>query len=210
VDIVNEAVAMAEEIFAPYADLIDGIGVGNHETAAEKNHHFDAVNLLLKDLQNYRSPGLPPIQQLGYTSYIEYAIHTQKGQPKDRYVIWYTHGAGKDSTAAGSLSRLFKSAQAFAADLYWSGHSHARANASELMYHAGKNGRGLTSKDVRVVITGSYLTAYGDQSQESMRKEGRKSNYASEMALRPHGPGGARILLHFAEVGFPTKVQVVQ
>lgn len=210
VDLINEVVEMAEEVFGPYADLIDGVGIGNHETAAERNHHVDAVKLLLKALQLRRSPGLPAIQQLGYTAYIEYGIFTQKGVKKDRYVVWYTHGSGTDKTAAGALSRLSKQTQAFAADLYWSGHSHARGQASELMYHAGKNGGGLISKDVRVVVTGSYLTAYGDQSQDDMKQNGRKSNYASEMALRPHGPGGARILLHFGEVGFPQKVQVIQ
>lgn len=209
-NIQNALVDWLEEDLAPYANHIDGIGIGNHEAAALRKTYFDVVEELLKRLNARRSQSLPPIAQLGYTAYIQYRlVKTPKGAPVGRYTIWYHHGTGKSSKTHGALGRLIEQTAAFAADLYWSGHSHSRSSACEVMHHCGRNGK-LTSRDVRCVVTGSYMLPYAHQSQESMAKRGRKSNYVSEGGFRPHGLGGARVVLHWEEPGFPTRVEVTQ
>lgn len=207
-DIQNAAVEHAEDLLSPYADLIDGVGVGNHETAAEKATSYDAVRDLVKALNHKRATSLPRINQLGYTAYVDYRIRSSL-RIVGRYVIWYHHGSGKGGTVAGALNKLVGATASFAADLYWSGHYHARAHCTEVMLHCGRSGR-VTSKDVKCVLTGSYMTAYGTQSQGSMERKGRKSNYGSEAALRPHGTGGTRVLLHFDTPGYPSRVEVIQ
>lgn len=209
-DIQNALTDWLEEDLSPYADNIDGIGIGNHEAAALRKTYYDLVTEIVSRLNKRRRPTLPPIAQLGYTSYIQYRlVKTPKGAPVARYNIWYHHGSGKSGKTAPALGRLIEQTAAFAADLYWSGHSHSRSSACELMHHCGRNGR-PTTRDVRCVVTGSYMMPYAHQSQESMARRGRRSNYVSESGFRPHGLGGARVMLYWVEPGFPTRVEVIQ
>jgi hypothetical protein len=209
-DPVNAAVEWAAELLGPYADLIDMVGLGNHETAAQKKGGVDAVRLLVKELNAVRKPDLRPVAQPGYTAYLDYRLQSSpESRPCARYVVFYTHGAGKIGSAVASLKKLQCLTSAFAADLYWSGHSHARAHCTEVMIHAGRTGRPV-AKDVKIVVTGSYMVAYGAQSPASLSRNGPKGNYASEAALAPHGLGGARVVLRFDKAGFPSRVEVIQ
>lgn len=210
-DIQNELVEWGVEILYPYVDYLDGIGVGNHEAAAEAATNYDTVKELVRRLNEMRDPRLRPIGYLGYTGYIEYTFKAGYGVSEKkvgRYVIWYHHGAGRVSTGIASLQKLVKATTSFAADLWWSGHSHARGSVVEAMLHT-KKGKVVT-RDVRCVVTGGYMASYGSQSQESIRTRGRQANYPSDQGMAPHGLGGARVLLHFNRPGFPSKVEVVQ
>jgi hypothetical protein len=213
-DIVNAAVDWAVELLKPYEGLIDAIGVGNHESSTEQHHSLDAVRLLVDRLNAPlagMTPRAVPIAQLGYTGYLDYQIRAapEARLSSGRYVVWYTHGAGRISSAPKALEKLLGSTRTFAADLYWTGHSHARAHCTEVMIHCDSRGR-VVGRDVKCIVTGGYMHAYGGQSQASIKAEGRKSNYAAEGALMPHGLGGARVVLHWEEPGFPSRIEVVQ
>jgi hypothetical protein len=209
-DVVNAAVEWATELLTPYASIIDGIGVGNHEAAAVKAQSVDAVRLLVERLNYVRDRGLRPIAELGYTSYVDYRVLVDtKRRAVGRYVIWYTHGAGKVRTTASALNGLVAKSAVFAADLYWTGHSHARAHCTEVMIHCGRRGV-VETRDVKCVVTGSYMVPYGNQTQDDMARHGRQSNYVSEGALAPHGLGGARVVLRWTAPGFPSDVKVIQ
>lgn len=201
-DVLNAAVEWAVEILSPYATLIDVIGVGNHETAIEKLASFDPVAAIIQQLQQVVGRG-SQIHHAGYQSYIKYKL--PKGQ---QYVIWYHHGSGKSGKTHLEIKKLMDQAQVFEADLYWSGHSHCKANIVESRVICGESG--LLTRDVRCLITGGYLMTYGDQDQQEIKSRGRRSNYAADQALRPHGLGGARVLLHFDKPGYPSKIEVVQ
>ena len=210
-DLVNAAVEMGTELLAPYADLIDVVGQGNHETAAIHNGSVDAVRLLVQNLNTVRDKALKPIAQPGYTAFIEYRLFAVEGaaRPAGRYVVWFTHGAGKTNKAALALKGLVDKTHVFEADLYWSGHSHARVNCTESKIKCGRNGRPV-GRDVKCVITGAYTLAYAAQSQASTDRRGPKSNYASEAAMAPHGLGGARVVLRWDRPGYPDRVEVIQ
>jgi DNA repair exonuclease SbcCD nuclease subunit len=203
-DVVNEAVEMAFEILEPYADFIDMIGIGNHEEAALHRHHYDAVGELVRRLNEKTYTKL--INQAGYTAFVEYEVKGS-GRKYPPFVIWYHHGSAKTSSAVRSIRTLNEKAVGFEADLYWSGHSHARACSHEQRLQVVR-GR-LQYRQVRHVVTGSYMVTYADQSQENMVKAGRKSNYAAEAGYLPHGLGGAQVRLTWDRPGFPT-VEVIQ
>lgn len=208
-DMVNAAVELAEEVFGPYADLIDAIGTGNHEASAEHNNSVDVIRMLVQALNRRRDPTMRPIAQLGYTAFIEYQIRpSAEGKNQGRYIVWYHHGSGKANSAPAALNALIKKTNVFAADLYWSGHSHCRAHSTEVMIHV--YGGRPTMRDVKCVVTGSYMVPYAHQSQGSMARQGRKGNYASEGGYSPGGLGGARVVLHWDRPGFPSRVEVVQ
>jgi hypothetical protein len=203
-DIVGGTLDLAEELLAPYADLIDAIGVGNHETAALQAHSFDFVGELCRRLESHG--GRP--QQAGYTAYLHYPVLGRGGKAPG-YTIWYTHGAGRAKTAAEALKYLLGRTPSWQADLYWCGHFHSRATCAEVGMMLGPDGR-VAKRDVRCVVSGSYQDAYGPQSQASMARKGRKSNFASEGALLPHGLGCTRVVLHWGQKGAIEKVEVSQ
>lgn len=197
-DIINEVLDWAEELLGPVAELVDCIGCGNHETASEKVSGFDPIAELCRRL----SSSGHRVYHSAYQAIINYRL------PKaQRYLVWYHHGSGNVSKQYLALKKLTDQVQAFDADLYWSGHSHHKVNCVESRVILNKEGS-LETRDVRCVVTGSYLHTYADQSPLSVT--GRKSNYAADQALRPHGLGGACVCLEFDRPGYPSRVCVAE
>lgn len=207
-DLVNAAVERVFGWLEPYADLIDAVGLGNHETAAIQHASVDAVRLLVDRLNAARTDLTPEVIQMGYTALLNYRLLNDAGRQVGRYVVYYHHGSGKIASAYGSLKGLLTKAASFQADLYWSGHSHARAACAEVAYRL-ERGR-LVARDVRCVVTGSYMNPYGEQSAGSSSRRGPKGNYASEAGFSPHGMGGARVVLRWDRPGRPDRVEVIQ
>jgi hypothetical protein len=212
-DVLNAAQEWAEELLMPYAGIIDGIGVGNHETAVEKHSSYDLCRPLVAALNRRREDmgRRTPVQYLGYTSFIQYPIKGRASAVRNvaRYTIWFTHGAGRGGGAGAALSKLGQASTYAAADVYWSGHFHQKAVASKEMRHCDKQRRVIV-KQAHCVLTGAYLMSYGTQTQASYAREGRRSNYAADAGMVPGGAGGVRLVLHFDEPGFPSKVEAVQ
>jgi hypothetical protein len=222
-DILNEAVDWACELLEPYADNIDLIGVGNHETFMERRHYFDGVKAVIDRLNTKRRSGLVSIAQAGYTAFVIYSFEdtvvvagdkfestsfTTSSVKGSEYRIWFHHGSGRGVSTVKSLSTLLAKAAPFVADLYWCGHSHARVNASEIRLEPTR--RGVKVVEIKYVITGSYLMSYGNQTQEDMRMRGRISPYTSEGGYPPHGIGGATVFLGHLNQGRPDYVRVLQ
>ena len=99
---LNLAVLQCAELFAPYADLIDMIGLGNHEATIIKYHSTDMVALLIKELQSMSKESKLPcrIEHGGIDGYLQYKVNFGKDKGKikaDRnqwLYILYAHGAG--------------------------------------------------------------------------------------------------------------------
>lgn len=196
-DIVNAAVNFAFGLLAPYAHLIDFIGVGNHETALEKFHSVDVMRLILDRLNpvaNSRARG-HFIRHGHITGSIRYEIKcTDKNQRF--YRIRYHHGAGGGSPVTHGkidFNRLATWSDGF--DLLWLGHKHNRWNGETRAIRQSADGTRHEKLPVRHVMTGAYFETYSDQSQESMAAQGRLSNYAADISLAPQGKGGALVTL---------------
>lgn len=210
-DLQNAQLEAAVSFFAPYADLIDGIGVGNHEAAAEKAHSVDLVRLLLAELGRHRDPNRPPIQYLGYTAYVSYPLVTPGGRKKGYFTIWYHHGSKGAATAHGAMGALLRKSKPFQADLYWSGHHHVRAHQAGIVHRYDPAAGRVGACEIRHVLTGSYVTVHGTQDQEDYRRRGRKSNYAADEGFGGGGVGGARVLLSWhTKSGPPSRVRILQ
>ncbi len=207
-DVVNAEVDWVVEILGPYANLIDMVGVGNHETAVEKNHHLDVTRLIVEGLTR-RLPrrSRHVIHYGGYTGYVAYAFD---GAVKSRqYRIFYHHGSGGGVTLSKVFTQL-KSKGWSGADLIWEGHRHLSLNAREQVLELPDAGHDIRSRDIRYVATGGYFHTYEGQPQGSIRSHGRRSNYAADSGLFPTGVGGASVLLSFGTAGRDLLVQVLQ
>ena len=201
-DVLNSAVDWAVEIFKPYAALIDVIGIGNHESALEKHHSFDPTKVLVRQLQKLAKPSGHTVHYGGFTGYVHYRI---SGIP---WVLYYHHGSGGASLSNRGISDFDRKNQFVSADCIWMGHKHHRWTAHVRRIECPDHGEGPLVKDVRYIMTGAYLHTYTGQSQRSLRKNGRRTNYAADAGYPTQGQGGARVVLRRGKCGLEAKVEM--
>ena len=219
-NVVTAAVQWGAEILAPYADMIDMIGVGNHETAVERFHSVDPIELLLYELEK----ALPAnakhvIHHGGYCGFVDYRFRYRGAGGKNksddstggkRWVIYYHHGGGASAPVTKGMIDFSRKDVFIDADLLWLGHKHNRWNAHVCKISCPLVGDDVLVRDVRHIMTGAYQKTYVGQSQKSIRKDGRRSNYAADAGLAPQGMGGARVEIHFRVPAKPFEVTVTQ
>ena len=103
-------------------------------------------------------------------------------------VIWAHHGHGSSVSAGGALGKLQRQiVPFFDADVYLMGHYH-RLEAATLprisLYTHGRGGRPkMRNRDVKVIVTGSYLEGW----KENSRYAGRAGGAYPEKQMMGHG-----------------------
>lgn len=213
-DILNATIEMAEKILAPYADLLDMVGVGNHDTAVEKFHSLDIVAVLIDKLNKHKKDKSHIIHYGGYTGFIDYRIRSADRKPQRnaamsawRYVIYYHHGSGGSAPVTKGMINFARLDSFIDADMIWRGHNHNRWAGHTIRMRCPQSGHNPTLDNVRHVNTGSYFPTYSGQSQESIKAIGRRASYASDAGFAPQGNGGARVVI---TTGEKLQVQVIQ
>lgn len=205
-DVIDEAVNMAYKMLLPYVDLIDMIGIGNHETSVEKYHSTDVVMRLLEKLQDKAKH---QIYYGGYLGYLDYRIVTTRGKtPRgSQYKIFYFHGGGGSAPITKGMID-FSRLQMWVSDAHvvWIGHKHNRLTSHVQSIRCPDDGDQFVMKDVLHIMTGAYFETYGGQSQDSIKNTGRRSNYAADYGMAPQGKGGFRIDLHMNSKDFRQQV----
>ncbi len=106
----QEQYDFAVELFSPYADLIDGVTVGNHDWRTEDETDIDLMKMFCDRL------GILP-NYLKYRGVVGYSIN------KNFYSIEMYHGTGGGSTVA-SVERNMKKMKRTNADVFYVGHWH--------------------------------------------------------------------------------------
>lgn len=218
-DQVSAAIEWAVEILSPYADYIDMIGVGNHETAVEKHHDVDPVRLLVYELQKKVKDHT--IHYGGYCGFMDYRFRgvTKDGKRKapnghsnqsKRFVFFYHHGAGGSAPVTRGMIAFARLDWIEGADVIWTGHRHTKWNAEIEKVRCPLLGDTPIRRQVREIQTGAYFITYDGQSQSHFRENGRVSNYAADQACKPHGKGGARVVLTFKQPNEPIEITVTQ
>jgi hypothetical protein len=211
-DIVNACLDMAENLLGPYANQIDMIGQGNHDLGCSKHHNVDVIKLLIERLEKHHKPS-HKIHYGNITGFIDYRLRyvTPNGQEGNghgkRFVIYYHHGTGGGSPLNKGTIDLHKKAWV-EADLIWLGHKHTKVSTEVRTMKCPQSGVEPLIKDVRQIITGAYMDLYSGQTQESIKEQGPKLNYAAESGWEPMGKGGARIVLSFGKCDQPYKIKV--
>jgi len=150
-DLLDVAVKRAIEIYGPYADLIDMVGMGNHEGSALKHH---SVNLSKRFVDEINRLG-GKTWFGGYGGWITYSFYHER-----RYGVFrlrYHHGAGGASPVTrGTIDFTRMSGWIEGADLVWMGHKHFQK--VERVCKEGLSTSGVpTSRIETWVMTGGYL-----------------------------------------------------
>lgn len=190
---IDAAQDWAAELLQPAVDagLLDYIGHGNHETAANKR---SGGNLLEGLKLRWGTTG-KKVQVGGYCGFVNYRLNV-KGNPAARYTIFAHHGS-KNGQGGTQLKRLAGIADA---DLVWLGHFHQRTTGGAYTIGLDDAGR-LQVRERRQVMTGGYTFAWG-QSPDGKPLD----RYASVSALPPGLLGGVRVALNWAD-GLSVEVQ---
>ena len=126
---INELMNEAEAFFAPYADVIDFLSYGNHETAAIKFNNFDPVQDLHARLMRHRSEEVAqyrPILRGRYKGFLVLRfIGPGKGTGNvQSLTIRYDHGHGGNPEVSKGTISLERMYAEYVADLYCFGHIH--------------------------------------------------------------------------------------
>lgn len=211
-DLVNAAVDLAVVLLAPVAGQIDMIGMGNHEAQVLHRHDTDPLLMLVERLRRHvpaRSPHV--IHYGGYGGFLDYRFRVGKRAARpQRFVLFYHHGWGGAAPVTKGMIDFNRKSTWADADAMWMGHKHNRWNGHVQRIGCPDSGDEPDVRDVRHIMTGAYFQTYRGQSQESVRRHGRRSNYAADAGMAPQGMGGARVTLEFAAADAPYQVKVTQ
>ena len=185
---IDAAIEIAYEFIKPYAHKIKFIGIGNHEAHVYKRHHVDVLSILL-----YRLNQLPnvKIENGGWCGY--WNIRLIRDTKRSNYLIYRHHGAGGAAPMTKGMID-FQRMMIWQGDVdaIWIGHKHNRISdpgATKVVYDNRTNTH--KTKKVTCVMTGSYLSTYG---------EGEAApSYAMGWNLSPQMSGGAILELKMTE-----------
>jgi hypothetical protein len=194
---------MALGILKPYADVIDVVGVGNHETASEKYHNVDPTQILVHQLQQLGSP----CAYGGYEGWyrVQFRGHDRK------YWSW----SRRDHHGMGGAAPVTKGMIDFArfglwvegADCLWVGHKHNRFLDWGRREFCTAQGT-IRHRDVLHVMTGSYYPGRSGQTSEDAMLNGRKGGWAHDSGFSPQAMGGHMVELRPLARNFRSEISV--
>jgi UDP-2,3-diacylglucosamine pyrophosphatase LpxH len=192
-NLINEAIRWAAEILGPYADLIDVIGVGNHDDHAAKHHAADPVSALIWVLNERHKTD---IQHGGYCGWLNYRF-VLRGAERKSYKVQYHHGSGGAAPVTKGMATFHRaSAWIQNADCVWRGHTHHRNVDKSVVQELTDHGR-IKHREILNVRTGAYMFTYSGQSSADALLRGRRSNYAEDWDSAPLPTGGVLVTLRF-------------
>ena len=181
--ILNATLNMGCDMLRPYADLIDMIGVGNHEVSTSKHHSVDIVSLLIERLS---TPG-HKIAHGGYTGAIVQPFRRKAGGGTN-FSIWYHHGYGGSAPVSKGLITFHRaSTYVSGCDVLWLGHAHNRLCDHAVELRIPPQGGRWKWHDVRHIMTGAY-TGNGQAQIDDIGNY--RPNWAREKGFAPQGRGG--------------------
>lgn len=181
---LEAAVDMAARFLAPYAHLIEFIGIGNHEGHVSKHHHMSLVPQLIAVLRERTGHS---IQYGGWCGYWNIAL--ELSGRKSGFTIYRHHGAGGAAPATKGIID-FERMMAWQGDVdgLWIGHKHNRFAVINRKMTYDPRTQKSRERNVHCVMTGSYLDTYG-------LEENTKPSYAVGWNVSPQSKGGAIIEL---------------
>ena len=118
---LDALVDSAVEWFRPWADLIDFVGYGNHETSILKRQETDLCARFVRDL-NAAVPGAA-VQLGGYGGW--YVARMYDGTARVSFKMKYMHGyGGGGPVTKGIIQHTRMNTAIHGADALWMGHVH--------------------------------------------------------------------------------------
>jgi hypothetical protein len=185
-DLAKAIVDMALELLMPYRDLIDVIGIGNHEEAWIRWGYNDPVRRLIEELN--RAGGR--IQHGSFWGYINTSFVLEGTRKRPRHKLLYLHGTGGDSPVTKGTIDFNRKGRNWVYDCLTFGHKHNLVCQADQMADVSANGRYAERRQLNLQ-TGSYYRNYRELSDDEVLDY----SYAARAAHPPKPMGGVFLCL---------------
>jgi hypothetical protein len=157
---LDAVVETAVDFFKPYAEIIDVVGYGNHETSILRRQETDIVERFVSGLNLIAKPE-SKVCKGGYGGWYVYRISDGTAKPSSAsFKIKYFHGAGGGAPVTkGNIQHNRMSTFVQGADLIWQGHVHNDYETTYRVESLDRNNQ-VTERDVLMVRTSTYKDEY--------------------------------------------------
>ena len=188
-DLKNAIVAMAVELLHPYRDLIDVIGIGNHEEAWIKWNHSDPVRDLI-DRLNADQRGGHCIRHGSFWGWIRTSFEVEGMRQRLVHKLLYLHGTGGDSPVTKGTIDFNRKGRNWNYDALTFGHKHNLAITAEAVGDLTPRGHVIERHQLNLQ-TASYYHNY----KEAPEDEPLTYSYAESKGHPPKPMGGIFLIL---------------
>lgn len=170
----NDAVRHSTERLKPYADFIDMIALGNHETAVLQHRAADFVLSLIGELQHHRSDKLPRIVHGGYKGL--FRVQFEQGRWRKSQVWYYDHGRGGGAPVTKGMININRIMRDWEADVYWLGHRCTSISDDQPARYLAKSNHYAVRRRLAF-----YTAGYeGEIKEEDYNEDGYTLDWAEE------------------------------
>jgi hypothetical protein len=145
--VINEAA----ELLKPYAENIELLGDGNHETAIQKWNEINPLDRLASIIK-YETGH--QIHRAGYHGFIKLVYHRKNSQIRS-LLLYHHHGKYGGDVTMGALGVKRHAAIIPDADIIWTGHTHDLWHIAHPRLSVAGNGR-VTTRIQHHVKTGTF------------------------------------------------------
>mgnify|MGYP006439512491 CR=1 FL=1 len=160
----DSIVKTAVEWFAPYAECLELVGYGNHETSIIRHQETDILQRFVERINAEVKPN-DEVQLGGYGGFLATTFTEKAKNSKSmsyRYLIKYFHGyGGGGPVTKGTIQHQREMVKTQGADLLWMGHVHEDYEVTypiEYLNHLGQ----VKHKNIMGLRTAAYKEEYED------------------------------------------------
>lgn len=190
-DLQKAVVNLAYDLLAPYADVIDVMGIGNHEQSWIKYNHGDPVTTLIEKL-NAKAGG--NIKHGGFAGFINTkfdVIVPKRGCVAHlKHRLLYYHGTGGDSPVTKGTIDFNRKGRNWKFDLLTFGHKHNELCAADAIADTTEDDKYFERRQL-CLQTPSYYRNY----RELQTGEELDQSYAADKSHPPKPMGAIFVTL---------------
>lgn len=159
---LDALVYTAVDWFLPYADIIEVVGTGNHETAILRNHETNLTQRFVERLNTMKDKNDSKVFMGGYGGWIVPRFELAKNGGRLNYKIKYMHGyGGGGPVTKGTIQFNRMSTYISGADAIWMGHTHDDYELPYIQEYLSQNWT-IKQREMLMIRTPSYKDEYAD------------------------------------------------
>lgn len=148
--------------FLPYADIIEVVGYGNHETAILKYQETDLIQRFVERMNALKKPEDSPVFAGGYGGWIVFKLPQNEQGQRLTYKMKYLHGyGGGGPVTKGTIQFNRMSTYISGADAIWMGHTHDDHELPYIQEYLQQNWE-VGQKEMLMIRTATYKEEYKD------------------------------------------------
>jgi hypothetical protein len=186
-DLAAAIVDLAFNLLRPYADVIDVMGIGNHEEAWIKYNHGDPVRQLIERLNNEAGAD---ITHGGFWGYMNTTFDLKGVKFKPKHRLLYLHGTGGDSPVTKGTIDFNRKGRNWKYDLLTFGHKRNHVDVVEAIADVSEDDIYFERRQLQIQ-TASYYRNY----RELKKGEELDQSYAASKGHPPKPMGGTFVTL---------------